>query len=47
MKIAVPSLLALAIALAVASPIQEPFQVNAWNDTIIDTSTCFAHVRLQ
>ena len=41
MKIAVPSLLALAIALAVASPIQEPFQVNAWNDTIIDTSTYF------
>ncbi|KAL9712723.1 Endopolyphosphatase [Leucoagaricus gongylophorus] len=45
MKIAVPSLLALAIALAVASPIQEPFQVNAWNDTIIDTKPNKLHGR--
>lgn len=41
MKVAVFSLLALAIALAVASPIQEPFQVNAQDSGVINTSKCF------
>jgi len=39
MKVAVSSLVALAIALVVASPIQEPFLVNSG---VVNTSKQFA-----